>query len=90
MTVKKKDPAGCSRKNTVKTEERRMEEKTRTPVGNGGGKQRRSAAKEKSVPENKKRTSGREGRRCPVASKCGGCRWIEKEYKEQLSASRKL
>jgi len=86
MTVKKKDPAGCSRKNTVKTEERRMEEKTRTPMGNGGGKQRRSAAKEKSVPENKKRTSGREGRRCPVASKCGGCRWIEKEYKEQMEA----
>ncbi len=26
------------------------------------------------------------GRVCPVASKCGGCQWIDKDYQEQLTA----
>ena len=41
-------------------------------------------------PENKKKDGNvkREGVKkkslCPVASKCGGCQWIEKSYEEQL------
>ena len=30
------------------------------------------------------RNTKTKGNVCPVASKCGGCRWIEKDYQEQL------
>lgn len=34
------------------------------------------------------RAEGRRNRerRCPVAAKCGGCQWIDKDYEEQLQA----
>jgi len=41
------------------------------------------------VAENGKRkakTSPQKKSPCPVASKCGGCQWIEKSYEEQLQA----
>lgn len=28
----------------------------------------------------------KQNKRCPVASKCGGCRWIDRDYQEQLKA----
>ena len=31
-------------------------------------------------------SSGKKKSLCPVASKCGGCQWIEKSYEEQLQA----
>ena len=33
---------------------------------------------------NMKQENGKKKSICPVASKCGGCQWIEKDYQEQL------
>ena len=35
---------------------------------------------------NKKTEKSGSEMRCPVARKCGGCQWIEKDYQEQLAA----
>ncbi|MCM1057148.1 MAG: 23S rRNA (uracil(1939)-C(5))-methyltransferase RlmD [Firmicutes bacterium] len=37
--------------------------------------------KKEDIEQNRKKNT-----RCPVASRCGGCRWIDRDYQEQLKA----
>lgn len=53
-----------------------------------GGEQRKT---EEAQRRNGRQTAdGKQGngrqRRCPVAEKCGGCQWINRDYQEQLAA----
>lgn len=56
--------------------QRRDEPSTRVPGG-------------KRVTEEKRTTRPAEKSPCPVAKKCGGCKWIHKPYAEQLSLKEK-
>lgn len=74
---------------TVKTEKVKTEkvktERTKAQTGGGqrrGGDTGRGDSRESARKAEQKNV--RENALCPVASKCGGCRWVGREYGEQL------
>ena len=41
---------------------------------------------EREMPDREKPRTAKDPKLCPVSSKCGGCRWINRSYSEQLEA----
>ena len=45
--------------------------------------------RKRTIAPKENNTEKKTGSRCPVSKKCGGCKWIDKEYTQQLKEKEK-